>query len=128
MARAFEKLRVWLLMLFYRSRTAERLDKELQFHLEQQIAENIAAGMSRQEAEHVAMRLFGNPAMLREQITEQWSWTWLENLRQDAGYALRQSRHSPRFVLISVLTLTLGIGANTAIYTLLNSLWYKAFR
>lgn len=47
MARAFEKLRVWLLMLFYRSRTAERLDKELQFHLEQQIAENIAAGMSR---------------------------------------------------------------------------------
>jgi MacB-like periplasmic core domain len=126
MARAFEKLRVWLLMLFHRRRSAERLDKELQFHLEQQIAENIAAGMTRQEAEHAAMRLFGNPAVLREQITEQWSWTWLENLRQDAGYALRQFSQSPSFVLISVLTLTLGIGANTAIFTLMNSLWLQS--
>jgi hypothetical protein len=119
-------MRVWLLMLFYRRRSAERLDKELQFHLEQQIAENIAVGMSRQEAEHAAMRLFGNPAVLREQITEKWSWTWLENLRQDAGYALRQFRQSPSFVLISVLTLTLGIGANTTIFTLMNSLWLQS--
>src|SRR5580698_1953590 len=124
MIRAFEKMRVWLLMLFYRRRTADRLDKELQFHLEEQIAENIASGMSQEEAEHAAMRLFGNPAVLREQITEKWSWTWLELLRQDAGYALRQFRQfrqSPSFVLISVLTLTLGIGANTAIFTLMNS-------
>src|SRR5580698_1809196 len=100
MVRAFEKMRVWLLMLFHRRRSAERLDKELQFHLEQQIAENIAAGMTRQEAEHTAMRLFGNPALLREQITEKWTWTWLDNLRQDAGYALRQFNKSPSFVLI----------------------------
>jgi predicted permease len=126
MIRAFEKMRVWLLMLFYRRRTADRLDKELQFHLEQQIAENIALGMSQEEAEHAAMRLFGNPAVLREQITEKWSWTWLELLRQDAGYALRQFRQSPSFVLISVLTLTLGIGANTAIFTLMNSLWLQS--
>jgi predicted permease len=126
MVRAFEKLRFWLLMLFHRSRTAERLDKELQFHLEQQIAENIAAGMSNREAEHAAMRLFGNPALLRDQITEKWSWSWLENLRQDAKYALRQFRESPSFALISVLTLTLGIGANTAIFTLLNSLWLQS--
>ena len=126
MVRAFEKLRVWLLMLFHRSRTVERLDKELQFHLEQQVAENIAAGMSHQEAERAAVRLFGNPAVLRDQITEKWSWTWLENLRQDAEYALRQFRQSPSFVLISVLTLTLGIGANTAIFTLLNSLWLQS--
>jgi predicted permease len=126
MVRVFEKMRVWLLMLFHRKRTADRLDKELQFHLEQQIAENIASGMNPQEAEHAAMRLFGNPAVLRDQITEKWSWTWLENLRQDAGYALRQFRRSPRFVLISVLTLTLGIGANTAIFTLMNSLWLQS--
>src|ERR1700723_2868458 len=126
MVRAFEKLRFWLLMLFHRSRTAERLDKELQFHLEQQIAENIAAGMSNREAEHAAIRLFGNPALLRDQITEKWSWSWLENLRQDAKYALRQFRESPSFALISVLTLTLGIGANTAIFTLLNSLWLQS--
>src|ERR1700761_3726769 len=126
MIRAFEKLRVWLLMLFQRKRAADRLDKELQFHLEQQIAENIASGMSQEEAEHAAMRLFGNPAVLRDQITEKWSWTWLENLQQDAEYALRQFRHSPSFVLISVLTLTLGIGANTAIFTLMNSLWLQS--
>jgi predicted permease len=126
MVRVFEKLRVWLLMLFHRKRTADRLDKELQFHLEQQIAENIASGMNPQEAEHAAMRLFGNPAVLRDQITEKWSWTWLENLRQDAGYALRQFRRSPSFVLLSVLTLTLGIGANTAIFTLMNSLWLQS--
>jgi predicted permease len=126
MVRAFEKLRFWLLMLFHRSRAAERLDKELQFHLEQQIAENIAAGMSHREAEHAAMRVFGNPAVLRDQITEKWSLTWLEDLRQDADYALRQFRQSPSFVLISVLTLTLGIGANTAIFTLLNSLWLQS--
>src|SRR3984885_159968 len=126
MIRAFEKMRVWLLMLFYLRRTAERMDKELQFHLEEQIAENIASGMSQEEAEHAAMRLFGNPAVLRDQITEKWSWTWLENLRQDAEYALRQFRQSPSFVLISVLTLTLGIGANTAIFTLLNSLWLQS--
>jgi predicted permease len=126
MVRVFEKMRVWLLMLFHRKRTADRLDKELQFHLEQQIAENIASGMNPQEAEHAAMRLFGNPAVLRDQITEKWSWTWLENLRQDAGYALRQFRRSPSFALISVLTLTLGIGANTAIFTLMNSLWLQS--
>src|SRR5580698_2638640 len=126
MIRAFEKMRVWLLMLFYRRRTADRLDKELQFHLEEQIAENIASGMSQEEAEHAAMRLFGNPAVLREQITEKWSWTWLEQLRQDAGYALRQFNKSPSFVLISVLMLTLGIGANTAIFTLMNSLWLQS--
>jgi predicted permease len=126
MVRVFEKLRVWLLMLFHRKRTADRLDKELQFHLEQQIAENIASGMNPEDAEHAAMRLFGNPALLRDQITEKWSWTWLENLRQDAGYALRQFRQSPSFVLISVLTLTLGIGANTAIFTLMNSLWLQS--
>ena len=75
MVRAFEKMRVWFLMLFHRERTADRLDKELQFHLEQQIVENIASGMNPQEAEHAAKRLFGNPAVLRDQITEKWSWT-----------------------------------------------------
>ena len=126
MVRAFEKMHVWLFMLFHRKRAADRLNKELQFHLDEQIAENIASGMNPEEAKHAAMWLFGNPAVLRDQITENWSWTWLENLRQDAGYALRQFRHSPSFVLISVLTLTLGIGANTAIFTLMNSLWLQS--
>jgi predicted permease len=124
--RAFEKLRVWFWMLFHPRRAADRLNAELEFHLEQQIAENLAAGMSREEATHAAMRTFGNPTALREQITEEWSWTWVENLLQDTHYALRQLRQSPGFLLISVLTLTLGIGANTAIFTLMNSLWLQS--
>ena len=75
MLRAFEKVRVWLWMLFHHRRATERLNAELEFHLEQQVAENLASGMSREEAMHAAMRTFGNPTLLREQITEEWSWT-----------------------------------------------------
>jgi predicted permease len=123
--RAFEKLRVWLWMLLHPRRAADRLSTELEFHLDQQIAENVAAGMSREEARHTAMRTFGNPTVLREQITEEWSWTWVENFLQDTRYALRQLRQSPGVLLLSLLTLTLGIGANTAIFTLMNSLWLQ---
>lgn len=126
MLRAFEKLRVWLWMLFHHRRASERLNAELAFHLEQQIAENLASGMSREEATHAAMRTFGNPTVLREQITEEWSWSWVENLLQDTRYALRQLRQSPGFLIVSILTLTLGIGANTAIFTLMNSLWLQS--
>ena len=126
MLRAFERLRVWLWMLFHHRRATERLNAELEFHLEQQIVENLASGMSREEARHAAMRTFGNATVLREQITEEWSWTWVENLLQDTHYALRQLRQSPGFLLVSVLTLTLGIGANTAIFTLMNSLWLQS--
>jgi predicted permease len=120
--RALEKFRVRLKTLFHRRREAERLEGELLFHIEEQIAENTASGMSPKEARHSAMRLFGNPTTLREQIRETWSWIWLEHLLQDVHYALRQLLRSPGFVLVTVLTLTLGIGANTAIFTLMNAL------
>ncbi|HZD77313.1 MAG TPA: permease prefix domain 1-containing protein, partial [Acidobacteriaceae bacterium] len=126
MLRALEKLRVWFWMLFHHRRATERLNAELEFHLEQQIAENLASGMSREEARYAAMRTFGNATVLRERITEEWSWTWVENLLLDTHYALRQLRQSPGFLLVSVLTLTLGIGANTAIFTLMNSLWLQS--
>jgi predicted permease len=120
--RAFEKLRLRITRCFRRKREAERLEAELQFHLENQVAENIAAGMSPEDAHHAAMRLFGNPTVFREQVREMWSWNRLEHLLQDARYALRQLWHAPGFVLVTVLTLTLGIGANTAIFTLMNAL------
>jgi putative ABC transport system permease protein len=124
--RAYEKLRVWLWRLLHHRRAAEQLNAELEFHLEQQIAENLAAGMSREEATRAAMRAFGNPTMLRDQIIEDWSRTWVENLLQDIRYAARLLWQSSGFLLISVLTLTLGIGANTAIFTLMNSLWLQS--
>src|SRR3974377_1748590 len=74
--------RFWLRLqtLVRRERAAEPVDDDLQVHLqqEQQIAENIAAGMTREEARHAAMRAFGNSSLLKEQTRDAWGWTWLE--------------------------------------------------
>jgi predicted permease len=124
--RMLEKLRMRFAMLFHRGRAGAHLDAELQFHLDQEIAENIAAGMSPEEARYAAMRSFGNATTLREQARETWHWGWLESLLQDVRFALRQLWRSPGFVVITVLTLMLGIGANTAIFTLMNALLLKS--
>src|SRR5277367_5028728 len=78
--RFLEKLQIRIQMLFHRNPAASRLDDELRFHIEQQIAENVAAGMSPEEARHAAMRAFGNPAALRDQARETWSWSGIESL------------------------------------------------
>jgi predicted permease len=116
--RVWAKLWMRFTMLFHRKREAERLEAELQFHLEQQIAENVAFGMAPDEARRAALRLFGNPTVLREQTQESWSWNWLEHLIQDVRYALRQLRSNPELALTAVLSLTLGIGATISVFSI----------
>src|ERR1051326_6353959 len=81
-----ERLRMAMLMLFRRKAEAERLNRELEVHLEQQIAENIGGGMPPEEARAAALRLFGNPTLLREEARSTWSWNWIEGLWRDARY------------------------------------------
>ena len=118
--------RMWLRLqtLLRRNRSSQRLNDELQFHLDQQIAENLAAGMNSEEARHAAMRAFGNPTYLKEETRDTWGWVVLEGLGKDFRYAIRSLRRSPLFTLTVIFSLALGIGANTAIFTLLHaSLW-----
>src|SRR5215470_5146123 len=82
--------RFWLRLqtLFRRNRNSQRLDAEIQFHLDQQIEENIAAGMSREEACYAAMRAFGNRTVLKKETRDTWGWIWLEEVGDDIRYAL----------------------------------------
>jgi len=120
-----ERFRMAMLMLFRRKAETERLNQELEFHLEQQIAENVAKGMQPEEARMAALRLFGNPTVLREEARSSWSWNWLEGLWRDARYGLRTLLRSPSFSATAILVMALGIGASTSLFTIVRSVLLK---
>jgi hypothetical protein len=99
----------------------EELDEELFSHMEMRVQDNMAAGMSAEEAQLDARRRFGNPAQIKESTRAQRMAVWLETVLQDARFGFRMLRRTPGFTLVAVLTVALTIGAATAVFTIVNS-------
>jgi len=123
--RWFDLLAMKVGMLGGRRKADAQLDDEIQFHLERHIAENVAAGMSPEEARRAALRAFGNPALVRDQARATWNWAWLESLLRDARYSARTLVKTPGFAAVAVVVMALGIGANVAIFTVVRGVLLK---
>ncbi len=123
--RLLDRFRMMSRTLFRRNASGMALDDELRFHLDQQIAEYRAAGMSEVEARRAALRLFGNPCVIREHARATWSWQSLEALARETRQSMRRLMRAPAFSVTAIVVLALGIGANVALFSVVNAVLLK---
>src|SRR6267378_2964499 len=111
-----------LINSFHRSKIEQEIDRELRSHVEMRIADNLAAGMSPEEARRDALIRFGNRTVIREGATAADAELIFDALWREMRYAARQLRRTPTFTITALITLILGIGANVIVFSVLNAL------
>jgi putative ABC transport system permease protein len=106
---------------------SEDLERELRSDLELEEEEQRERGLPSEEARYAALRAFGNPLLIRDQIHATWSWSFLESLARDLRMSFRALRRTPGFTTIAIVVMALGIGANVAMFTVVRGVLLKPF-
>jgi hypothetical protein len=117
----------WLGRLLHRNTLEEQLEKELRFHIEEDAAARIVHGQPSEEAYRLARLNLGGPEQVKEQCRDARGTRWLEDLGYDVRYALRTLRQRPGFAGVALLTLALGIGATSVMFTVIDGVLFKPF-